>query len=78
MSCSGMTRPLDDLGRVVIPIEIRRRFGLVKDDLLTIVTDENGITLIPLRTACTFCGGEQHLTEYMGKQVCAACIAKFN
>lgn len=71
-----MTRPLDSLGRITIPAEVRKGLFLDAGDLLSLWVDENSITLTPVRTTCIFCGGEQKLTKFMGKQVCKACMEK--
>lgn len=72
----GMTRPLDRLGRLVLPIELRRQFHINEGDRLSILADGAGILLQPLRVSCTFCEGTDGLTEYMGKKICAACLQK--
>ena len=83
MKATGIVRRIDDLGRVVIPKEIRRTMRIREGDpLLTSLTQETleffveGETLLLKRyaPACTFCGGNKELKEYNGKRICAACL----
>lgn len=73
----GMTRPVDDLGRIVIPKEIRRSMKLNAGDHLEIsVTDNGGILLNKFLEECVFCGDTCDIEEFMGKPVCLECLKK--
>ncbi len=70
---SGITRKLDDLGRIVLPVEIRRSFGLNEGDYIDIAVSENRIVLRKIEPACIFCGGAGDLVEHHNKPVCLRC-----
>ncbi|MDP4158182.1 MAG: AbrB/MazE/SpoVT family DNA-binding domain-containing protein [Bacillota bacterium] len=72
---TGLVRRIDDLGRVVIPMEIRKSFGIEDKDPMEIFTDENGeITLRKYEPGCSFCGNTEHLLQHKGKMVCVDCV----
>ena len=74
MKSTGIIRKVDELGRVVIPIEIRNKFSIVEKDPIEIYVDGSHIVLKKYEPNCTFCGSSKNLTEYKGKLVCANCI----
>jgi len=71
---TGMTRKVDDLGRIVLPAEIRRAFGISEGDLLDISVEENRIILCKLQKTCVFCGSDADLVDHLDKLVCRVCI----
>ncbi len=73
---TGIIRHIDELGRIVIPIEIRKRFGLGEKDPLEISVKDETILLSKPQTACVFCGGRGALEEYRGRCVCRSCIGE--
>ncbi len=68
-----MARKVDDLGRIVLPVELRRMFGIRPGDELAIAVDGMDIVLKKVEARCVFCYGAEELTAYRAKQVCAAC-----
>ena len=70
-----MARRVDDLGRIVLPVEMRRMFGIQPGDELQIAVDGQCILLHKVEARCVFCGGIERLRPYRDKQVCAACAA---
>lgn len=76
MKSTGVTRHLDELGRIVLPKELRKTLGIAPRDELEIFTEEDRIVLKKYAPSCIFCDGESNVTEFMGKRVCADCIAK--
>ncbi|MGN0691217.1 MAG: AbrB/MazE/SpoVT family DNA-binding domain-containing protein [Oscillospiraceae bacterium] len=74
MKETGVTRALDSLGRVVIPIEIRRRFEINEDEELEFYIEDDKIIMKKFIDSCTFCGSRDNLTEYKGKHICTDCI----
>ncbi len=74
MKSTGMVRPVDTLGRIVLPIEIRKTMELAAGDAVEIFTDGSRIVLQKYRPGCIFCGNVDDLTLYKGKLVCADCI----
>lgn len=77
MKSTGIARKIDELGRIVLPIELRRKLNIDVKDALEIYTDDNNtIILRKVENSCIFCGSGTELTEYMGKQVCKNCCGK--
>ena len=75
MKTTGMVRQLDSLGRVVLPIEIRRTLDINTRDMLEILVEGNSIILRKFESACHFCGSSRELTPYREKMICRRCIA---
>ena len=73
MKSKGIVRRLDDLGRIVLPIEMRRTFDLGEHDRVEISAQDDTIILRKYEPNCIFCGGSRDLKEYRGKQICAKC-----
>lgn len=74
MKNTGMNRRVDDLGRIVLPAELRRTFGLQEGDMLDISVEEERIILIPRKDFCVFCRSKNDLKEFRDQNVCATCI----
>jgi len=70
---SGITRKIDDLGRIVIPAETRRMFNIHEGDHLTISVDGGNILLRKVTDTCTFCGSDTDVSQFKGKGVCQSC-----
>ena len=74
---TGMVRKIDDLGRVVLPTELRAVLGIrTKDPLEIFVGDDNTIILVPYRPGCVFCSSMEDLVELRGKKVCRGCVGE--
>ena len=73
MISTGMARKVDDLGRIVLPVEMRRMFGIRPGDELEIGVDGASILLRKIEAKCVFCGNETELRPYRQKQVCSTC-----
>lgn len=73
MKYTGMSRPVDDLGRVVIPKEIRNTLNLKTKDLLEIYIEGDMIVLKKNENKCVLCSGTDSLLPYNGKLVCKTC-----
>ena len=73
MKDTGMARKVDDLGRIVLPVELRRLHGIHTGDALEISVDGDAIVLRKLARGCVFCGAEHGLRAYKGHSVCDAC-----
>ena len=74
MKSTGVVRQLDNLGRVVLPIELRRTMGIGVKDLLEVFVDGEDIILRKYQPVCLFCGSQEDVTEYRGKNICRACL----
>lgn len=77
MKSTGIVRRVDELGRIVVPKEIRKRLGISEGDPVEIFTDGEYIMIEKYRPFCHFCGGEDTL-EFMEKNVCRECIKKLS
>ena len=69
-----ITRPLDDNGRIVIPMEIRRKLRIAPDDLLEISEKNGVITMTKHVPGCIFCGSSENTVYFQGKTVCNQCL----
>ena len=78
MKSTGVQRPVDSLGRVVIPKEIRTAFDIKTDDKLAISIEGNKIILVKHENKCVFCDGTDDLVNFEGKKVCMACLKKLS
>ncbi|MCL6595723.1 MAG: AbrB/MazE/SpoVT family DNA-binding domain-containing protein [Firmicutes bacterium] len=66
-------RTIDELGRVVVPVEFRRRLGLTDGSPLEMFVDGDAIYLAPYREGCLFCGGDLDFGRFRGKPLCRSC-----
>ena len=74
MKSTGIVRKVDELGRVVIPIELRRNLDINVKDALEIFVDGERIVLKKYAPACIFCGQAKDVDAYKGKNICPACL----
>jgi transcriptional pleiotropic regulator of transition state genes len=70
----GVVRRIDELGRIVIPVEIRKRFGIADHDALEISVQGDVIMLQRPRTECVFCGSQDALSVFRERPVCETCL----
>lgn len=73
MKSTGIIRKLDELGRVVLPIEIRRTFNLAEKDAVEIFVEDDRIILKKHQPNCLLCGEDKNLIEFKGKLICKSC-----
>ena len=76
MKATGIVRPVDPLGRVVIPVELRRTLGIKTDDSLEVFVDGDYIMLKKYEPACIFCGNAKDVVSVHGKNVCKDSLAE--
>lgn len=76
MKSTGIVRKLDTLGRVVIPIELRRTLDIKVKDPLEIFVDDDKIVLKKFSPSCIFCGESKDIFDFKGKKVCQSCSEK--
>lgn len=76
MKSTGVVRKVDELGRIVLPKELRTILGINEKDSIEIFTDEDKIILQKYQPACTFCNNAKDIIYFNGKRLCADCIAK--
>ena len=75
MKSSGITRSVDELGRIVLPKSMRQHLEINERDQLEIFVEGNRIVLQKYEPACIFCGKTEGVVIFNGKRVCSACIA---
>jgi AbrB family transcriptional regulator, transcriptional pleiotropic regulator of transition state genes len=73
MRATGIVRQLDQLGRIVVPKELRRTFQIDEGDALEIFTENNTIILRKYVPGCALCGGMDDLKDIWDKKVCCKC-----
>ena len=78
MKATGIVRRVDSLGRLVIPMELRRTLGIKEEDPMEIFTTEDGILIRPYKPGCICCGSSEDLVESNGVSLCGACIHEFS
>ncbi len=76
MKSTGIVRKVDELGRVVIPIELRRILDIKEKDSLEIFTDADAIIFKKYLPACVFCGQAKNMKHLKGKNICSKCVSK--
>lgn len=76
MKATGIVRKVDELGRIVLPIELRRTLGIEVRDPIEIYVDEEKILLKKNAPACIICGENDDLLEYKEKKICRKCIER--
>ncbi len=75
MKSTGITRKIDELGRIVLPIELRKKMGIDQKDPMEIYVDGDMIILKKATEECILCGGKNNLKKHNDKLVCADCVA---
>ena len=78
MKATGIVRRLDELGRLVIPIEIRNKLNITERDPIEIYVEGSNIILNKYESTCIFCGNNKNLTEFKGKNICNTCLKKLS
>lgn len=73
MKPTGIVRQVDALGRLVLPIELRRTLEIGDKDSLEIFVEDNMILLKKYQPACIFCGNAKDVTVFKGRNVCPNC-----
>lgn len=74
MKSTGIVRKVDELGRIVLPIELRRTLGIEEKDALEIYVDGSSIVLRKYQPACVFCDDATDVINYKGKTICRNCL----
>jgi len=74
MKFTGMYRPIDRLGRIVLPIELRRVLDMKIKDTVEIYVEDDKIILKKHENSCVFCDSIEDLKSYGGVFVCKNCI----
>ena len=74
MKSTGIVRKVDELGRIVLPIELRRTLEIAERDSLEIYVEGSTIILKKYEPACIFCGDAKDVVNYKGRNICKKCL----
>ncbi|MCI8649415.1 MAG: AbrB/MazE/SpoVT family DNA-binding domain-containing protein [Anaerotruncus sp.] len=78
MKATGIVRKVDELGRIVLPIELRRTLDINEKDSLEIYVDGNHIILKKYEPACIFCNSSVDVVNFKGKIICMECAKQLS
>ena len=78
MKSTGIVRKMDELGRIVIPMELRKVLGIAEKDPIEIYIDGSSVILKKYEPSCIFCNNTKSLTHYKDKLVCNKCVNKLS
>lgn len=76
MKATGITRKIDELGRIVLPIELRRTLGIDIKDPIEIFVEGDQIILRKHEPSCCFCGSVKDIVAFKEKLICRHCICE--
>ena len=76
MKSTGIVRRIDELGRIVLPVELRRTLDIAERDEVEIYLDDDKVVLKKYEASCIFCSGNSNLVAYYGRNVCMDCVQK--
>ena len=75
MKATGIVRNIDELGRIVIPKELRKKMNMTEGSPVEIFVDNGKIALVRYCENCDFCGATENLSDVKGKKICASCLS---
>ena len=74
MKSTGIVRKVDELGRIVLPIEMRRTLDIGEKDALEIYVEGSSVILKKYKPSCVFCDATTDITVFKGKNICPKCL----
>ncbi len=74
MKSTGIVRKVDELGRIVLPIEMRRTLDIAEKDALEIYVEGASVILKKYKPSCIFCDTSKDVSEFKGKNICPKCL----
>ncbi len=74
MKSTGIVRKVDELGRIVLPKELRQILNIDKKDPLEIFVDNTSIVLQKYEPACIFCNSVDDVRQFKGRNICLECL----
>lgn len=74
MKATGIVRRIDEMGRIVLPAELRRTMDLGERETMEIFTEGSSIILKKYNPACIFCDSGRDVSLFKGKNICARCL----
>ncbi len=78
MKTRGIVRRVDELGRLVIPKELRREIGVMDGDEVEILGGEGCIVIKKYSPVCFLCGSAEELVSFKGRKICSDCIRELD
>ena len=78
MKSTGIIRKVDELGRIVLPIELRNALNIAQKDPLEIFVEGSSIILKKHEDNCIFCGSSKQVVDFKGKLICSKCLEGIN
>ena len=78
MKSTGIVRKVDELGRIVLPIEMRRTLDIGEKDALEIYVEGSSVILKKYKPSCVFCDATKDITVFKGKNICPKCLKELN
>lgn len=76
MKSTGIVRRIDELGRIVVPKEMRKKMNIADNDPVEIFVDGDKIILTKYTPYCSFCQSDERVTEFKGRNICKTCLAE--
>ena len=74
VKATGIVRKVDELGRIVLPIELRRTLDIAEKDAIEIYVEGTSIVLKKYQPSCIFCGDAKKVVDFKGKNICSKCL----
>ena len=74
MKSTGIVRKVDELGRIVLPIGMRRTLDIGEKDALEIYVEGSSVILKKYKPSCVFCDATKDITVFKGKNICPKCL----
>ena len=74
MKSTGIVRTVDELGRIVLPIEMRRTLDIAERDALEIYVEGSSVILKKYKPSCIFCDATKDISVFKGKNICPKCL----
>ena len=76
MKSTGFVKKIDELGRILIPKELRSNLEIETKDALEMFVDGDRIVLQKYQPACIFCNSADDIVFFEGRRICASCLSK--
>ena len=74
MKSTGIVRKVDELGRIVLPIAMRRTLDIAEKEALEIYVEGSSVILKKYKPSCIFCDSSKDITVFRGKNICPKCL----
>jgi AbrB family transcriptional regulator, transcriptional pleiotropic regulator of transition state genes len=78
MKPAGVVRKVDQLGRIVLPKSLRKRYQMNEGDPVEILVQGDHIILERYRPRCVFCSSMEGIVDFKEKQICSDCLREMD